>query len=92
VNPWRALRRIRELARAGRVRFTEYSALRMLQRQVSAAEVARVLTTAHRCYAQPNGRWRLDGEELTVVVELADHAIVVTLFRGDEDADEDEAD
>ena len=92
MNPSRALRRIRELARAGRVRFTEYSALRMLQRQVSAAEVFRVLTTAHRCYGQPNGRWRLDGEELTVVVELTDDAIVVTLFRGDEDGDEDEAD
>lgn len=64
----------------------------MLQRQVSAAEVFRVLTTAHRCYGQPNERWRLDGEELTVVVELSDDAIVVTLFRGDEDGDEDEAD
>jgi hypothetical protein len=92
VNPSRARRRIRELARAGRVRFTEYSALRMLQRQVSAAEVFRLLTTVHRCYSQPNGRWRVGGEELTVVVELTDDAIVVTLFRGDEDGDEDEAD
>lgn len=92
MNPSRARRRIRELARAGRVRFTEYSALRMLQRQVSAAEVFRVLTIVNRCYSQPNGRWRVGGEELTVVVELTDDAIVVTLFRGDEDGDEDEAD
>ena len=90
MNATPARRRIRELARSGRVRFTEYTALRMLQRDIAAAEVFRVLTTAQRCYAQPNGRWRLAGEDLMVVVELAHDAVVVTLFRGDEDADEDE--
>ena len=76
--------------RARRVRFTEYCALRMLQRGVGLAEVYRVLGTATTCHGQPNGRWRLAGEELTVVVELTEVAIVVTLFRGDEDGDEDE--
>ena len=90
VNATRARRRIRELVRAGRVRLTDYCALRMLQRGVGVAEVYRVLASAPSCRAQPNGRWRLLGEELTVVVELTENAIVVTLFRGDEDGDEDE--
>jgi hypothetical protein len=46
VNPTQARRRIRELARTGRVRFTDYTAFRMLQRDVAAAEVFRVLITA----------------------------------------------
>ena len=91
MNATRARRRIRELGRARRVRFTGYAALRMLQRGVAAAEVFRVLTTAQRCYAQANERWRLVGEDLMVVVELTDEAVVVvTSFRGDEDANQDE--
>jgi hypothetical protein len=62
----------------------------MLQRSVGPAEVYRVLASAPSCRAQPNGRWRLLGEELTVVVELTENAIVVTLYRGDEDGEEDE--
>jgi hypothetical protein len=90
VNATRARRQIRELARRGRVRFTEYSTLRMLQRQIAAAEVFRVLVSSQTCYAQPNGRWRLVGEGLTVIVELKEDAIVVTMFRGSEDVGEDE--
>jgi hypothetical protein len=90
VNATRARRRIRELVRAGRVRFTDYAALRMLQRGVGVAEVFRLLASAQSCHAQSNGRWRLAGQDLTVVVELSENAIVVTLFRGDENGDEDE--
>ena len=90
MNATRARRRIRELVRAGRVRFTDYASLRMLQRGVAVAEVFRLLATAQSCHARPNGRWRLSGQDLTVVVELSENAIVVTLFRGDEDDDEDE--
>jgi hypothetical protein len=52
--------------------------------------VYRLLRTASICRAQANGRWRLVGHELTVVVELVENVIVVTLFRSDEDGDENE--
>jgi hypothetical protein len=51
--------------------------------------VYRVLAMG-QCYPQRNGRWRLVGEDLTVIVELVEDAIVVTLFRSDEDGGEDE--
>jgi hypothetical protein len=88
VNPTRARKRIRALVRLGRIRFTEYCALRMLERGIEALEVSRLLLSAPACHAQANGRWRIPGEELTAIVELVEDAVVVTLFRGDED-DED---
>lgn len=60
----------------------------MLQRGVEAIEVFNLLLKAQACLAQANGRWRVTGQALTVVVELIEDAVVVTLFRGDED-DED---
>lgn len=48
-----------------------------------------MLTRAAACRRADLGRWRLNGvdrigEQLSLVVELRDDVIVVTLFRGDE--------
>lgn len=63
----------------------------MLQRGIEAIEVFSLLLHAQACQAQKNGRWRVAGEALTVVVELVEDAVVVTLFRGDEDDEDEEA-
>jgi hypothetical protein len=52
VNPTRARKRIRALARSGRVRFTDYCALRMLERGVQAVEVFDLLSMALACHLQ----------------------------------------
>ena len=90
MNPTRARKLLRAQVRSGRVRFTDYCALRMIQRGVQAVEVFDLLSKAPVCHLQANGRWRVPGLELTVIVELVEAAVVVTLFRGDED-EEDES-
>lgn len=62
----------------------------MLKRNVPPQEVVRVLALAGECHAQENERWRVTGEDLVVLVEIEGDALVVTLFRGDEDEEEDE--
>jgi len=88
VNPTHAGRLIRKLAREGRYRITDYCAHRMLARGVAAGEVRAVLASAREYRAEEHGRWRVDGEELTLIVEIRANVIVVTVFRGDEDEDE----
>lgn len=95
MNPTSARRRIRELARAGQYVITEYCALRLLQRVITEGDVAAALTGASVCRPQPNGRWKVegddgDGETLLLVVALQQGVVVVTAYRGDEgDDDED---
>lgn len=90
MNPTRARKLLRALVHSGRVRFTDYCALRMLERGVQVVEVFDLLSKAPACHLQANGRWRIPGAELTAIVELVEDAVVVTLFRGDED-EEDES-
>jgi hypothetical protein len=95
VNPTSARRRIRELVRAGRYFITGYCALRLLQRAVTEGDVVAALSDAAACWAQANGRWKVegedeDGEALFLIVELQQGVVVVTAYRGDEgDDDED---
>ena len=89
MNPTRARKRIRELARAGAWDLTVHAVEQMIERSVDEADVRRVLLAAPACFAAPPDRWRLDGldgrgEALTVIVEIRDLALVVTVFRGDE--------
>jgi hypothetical protein len=89
MNPTRARKRIRELARAGAWELTAYAVGRMIERMVDHADVYKVLVAAPACFASPPNRWRLEGPDgrgdpLTVIVEIRDSALVVTLFRGDE--------
>jgi hypothetical protein len=92
LTPERARKLIRKLAGEGRYEITLYCQRRMLDRRVTFREVRTVLVHAARCYAQANGRWRLEAEDLTLIVGLIDGVVVVTLFRGDEDESEDAED
>ena len=61
----------------------------MIERDATPQDVYEVLTRAPLCRRADAGRWRLDGvdrigERLSLVVEVRDGVIVVTLFRGDE--------
>ena len=89
MNPSRARKRIRELARAGAWTMTDRAEKRMVERDAEPEDVYRVLTTADACRAVRQGCWRLDGnarlaEPLSLLVELRTGVLVVTLFRGDE--------
>ena len=89
MNPTRARRRIRELARAGQWDVTAHAWGRMVEREVDDADVYRLLISAPDCFATPRNRWRLEGldargDPLTAIVEIRARALVVTLFRGDE--------
>jgi len=89
MNPTRARKRIRELARAGAWDVTEYALGRMIERGVDHADVYRLLVAAPACFATPRKRWRLEGldgrgDPLTAIVEIRALALVVTVFRGDE--------
>ena len=86
MNPTRASRKIRSLARAGRWEILPHAVERMIERGVTVEDVRSVLTGAHACRAA-GSRWHLSGldvfgETLEVIVELL--ADVTTLFRGDE--------
>lgn len=90
MNPTRALKRIRDLARNGDYVITAYCAARMWQRSISRVDVVAVLTRSRRCFAQENGRWKLEGvdmsgDPLVVIVEIQDGVVVVTVYGGDED-------
>jgi hypothetical protein len=61
MNPTRARKRIRELARAGKWEVTVYAVGRMIEREVDEADVYRVLVAAPACFAAPRNRWKLEG-------------------------------
>jgi hypothetical protein len=64
--------------------------IRNVERSIGRIEVLAVLTRSRRCFAQENGRWRLEGldmsgDPLVVIVEIQAGVVVVTVYRGDED-------
>ncbi len=88
MNPTRARRKIRELARAGKWEIASHAVKRMVERDATVHDVYAVLTRAESCHPS-DARWRLAGvdtigEELVLLVELMEEVVVVTLFRGDE--------
>ena len=89
MNPTRARKRIRELARAGAWEVTAYAVNRMVERMVDEADIYKVLVAADVCLPADRNRWRLEAldgrrDPLTVIVEIRAKALVVTVFRGDE--------
>jgi hypothetical protein len=57
----------------------------MKERGATFADVLYALTNAEACVLQPNGRWRVDGQDpdgdgLTAVVVLEAGVVVVTIF------------
>lgn len=88
------MRKTRRLARAGKYVLTDYCVSRMVQRDVMPEDIQSALCRASQALLQANGRWRVvgpnvDAEQLPLVVEVRPSLIVVTVYRGEDDGDED---
>jgi hypothetical protein len=78
---------IKRLAGLGRILLRFHARQRMADRGATFGDVQRALATADRALWQPDRQnWRveggvdLDGDELTVIVDVEADVIVVTLF------------
>ena len=86
LSPEAALLEIRGLAKANRFNFEPHALARMEERGAQVRDVQFALCNATECRCQPeNGRWKvdgadLDGDALTLVVEIDDGLLVVTVF------------
>jgi hypothetical protein len=84
-----AKRRIRALARSGRIFVDDHAWDAMNLRCVPFVDLRHALERAESCRLQANGRWNVvgrdpDGDVLRAIVELHDDLLVVTVYRGDE--------
>jgi len=84
-----AKRRIRALARSGRIFVDDHAWETMDLRCVPFVDLRHALERAESCRLQANGRWNVvgrdpDGDVLRAIVELHDDLLVVTVYRGDE--------
>src|SRR5712664_3937136 len=84
-----AKRRIRALARSGRIFVDDHAWAAMEEHCVPFADLRHALEHAESCRSQPNARWHVvgrdpDGDVLRVIVELHDDLLVITVYRGDE--------
>lgn len=76
-----AIKRIRTAARSGTLRFREHAEDEMISDLETHQSVAWVLAHAKIFVLQDNGLFRVSGDELTVVVKVMDHAVIVwTVF------------
>lgn len=81
-----ALRDIRGLSRAGRIRLTFHARQRMRERGALFGDVVHALSHAVTCRAgDTNDKWKVtgpdtDGDDLVAVVVLDDDVLVVTMF------------
>jgi hypothetical protein len=85
MKPEEALEDIRGYALAGRMTVSPHAAIRMRERGVTFSDIRHAIKVATVCVSEPDGRWRVDGEDfegdpLTLVVALEYGLIVVTLF------------
>lgn len=79
------LEEIQEHARWGRVSLTAHARKRMRERSVALDDVYEAIATVQFCVGQDDGTWRLegfdmDGDELTVIVELEGEDLIITVF------------
>ena len=82
-----ALVEIQRLVGLGRVVYTFHAQQRMSQRSATTDDVRSALTSATSATHQPeNDRWcvaggcDLDGDDLTIIVDLQADVVVITLF------------
>jgi len=87
VGPVLVLAEIKRLAELGRIVFTHHARLRMLDRGATVRDVRNALLCAEIAVPQrERDNWRveggvdLDGDDLTVIVDLEADVVVVTLF------------
>jgi hypothetical protein len=84
-----AKRRIRALARSGRIGVEDHAWDAMEERGVPFLDLRHALEYAESCRLQSNGRWHVvgrdpDADVLRMIVELHDDLLVITVYRGDE--------
>jgi hypothetical protein len=81
-----ALAQIRGLAAAGRYILKSHARDRMRERGAQPGDVRQALIDAAKCVWQPDRyNWRvtgpdLEGDDLTLAVEIEENVIVVTVF------------
>jgi hypothetical protein len=80
-----ALRLVREAGRTGVFWVGHHARQRMAERNVRVSDIEHGLSIARSCSSQRNDRWKvptedLDGDELTLIIELRDGFVVVTVF------------
>lgn len=87
VNDAEALAEIRRLARLARVVITPHARKRMIERFATEQDVYKALRTATAAVRQEErGNWRvaggvdLDGDDLTLICDLDNDVVVVTVF------------
>jgi hypothetical protein len=82
VSPDQAKKSIRACGSDGRLMITQTAEQRLRRDGVTLRDVRQALSTAFECTPQTNGNWSvkgrdLDGEDLALVVTLANRAVVV---------------
>jgi hypothetical protein len=78
-----AIRLIRKAAAERRLIFTGHALDEMDAEGETRESVAAALRKARSFTLQENGRWRVHGEGLTVIVQMEDGAVIVwTVFVG----------
>jgi hypothetical protein len=80
-----ALQDVRGLAGAGQVDFWDHAFDSMDDHGLSEEDLCNALMMAVSCEAQPPDRWKVEGPDLegdpwTVVVEIEQDVVVVTVF------------
>jgi len=77
------IRLIKSASRDRRLVFTGHALDEMDVEGETQESVARALHTAKSFTLQDNGRWRVHGDELTVIVQMEDSTVFVwTVFTG----------
>jgi hypothetical protein len=87
VNDAEALAKFQWLARLGRIVITSHAYRRMVERGATDLDVQRALQTAMAALRQADrGNWRVEGgvdthgDDLTLICDLDDDVVVVTVF------------
>lgn len=77
------LRRIQRAARAGSLLFGRHAREEMDKDGETAESVAAVLRRARTLAPQENGRWKVRGENLTVILDVSETVVyVLTVYIG----------
>lgn len=78
-----ALRLIKRAVARQRLVFTDHALDEMDAEGETRESVATVLLHGRSCRLQENGRWRLHGRGLTVIVQIDNRAVIIwTVFAG----------
>lgn len=82
MSPEQAQKSIRSCGTNGRLMITQTAEQRLRRKGITLRDVRHALTTVFDCKLQANASWKvkghdLDGDDLVLVVTLANRAVVV---------------